>query len=74
MREHKIPFETFKAIVNQQNIKNIEDFKKFEIDKLQGYQNVGQEDQRNYLSVRVFSNKFKDDILHHTLEEEARAG
>ena len=54
-------------MLNKHKITKIDDLKNFDVDKLEGYQNIGQEDQRNFISVRVFPNKFKDDILHHTL-------
>ena len=37
-------------------------------------QESNQVDARNFVSVRVFSNKFKDDIKHNSLEKHALLG
>ena len=34
---------------------------------VQDYKNQGQKDERNFISVRIFSKKFKDDISHFSL-------
>ena len=41
---------------------------------VQDYKNQGQKDERNFISVRVFSKKFKDDISHFSLQRQALSG
>ena len=41
---------------------------------ISGYQNKRQEDQRNFLALRVFPPKFKDMMTNNGLEEEAQDG
>ena len=38
------------------------------------YKNLHQQDERNYIAIRVFSDRFKEDMVHHTLDREAKLG
>lgn len=40
----------------------------------ESFKNEGQQDQRNFISVRVFSKKFKNDISHRSLQRMALEG
>ena len=44
------------------------------LDDVLTYKNACQLDQRNYIAIRVFSKQYKDDMIHHSLNREAKIG
>ena len=48
--------------------------RKINIEDVKTYRNCNQTDARNYIAVRVFSKKFRDDMQHRTLERASRRG
>ena len=42
--------------------------------EMSNYKNLGQQDKRNFLSLRVFSAKLKNEMMHYEVQKKSLAG